>query len=559
VQQPPSFGERILGWLGSLWLWLVLAVVLIVGAIAIFLRKRQEEERSIEEELAETGTWGALEPTGQQLAAGGAGAAAAAAAPKITPRKPVPGAEIEVEESAREPATAPRRAEPEQPERKAATSEEGEDYQYPFEDTIASETGINLDQSDPLAEADFHMAYGLYDQAAEIMKKAIAHEPDRYDLRRKLIDICFVWGNAKEFLAQAKSIRETGGAEAEADWSKIAIMGRQICPGEALFEGGPDVAVDIDLGAEGGEEVDTAASGSWLDFDVGTPEGEESGAEEPVVPVPDDTQEQRSLSPAKVEQTGELDLDELGIDLDIGESGEYALKDLAERAPEFPEAGEEEPFLEPPEAEEEVGGTMMMDASLLPRGSEDPTQRGEGFELDSDEPTLSGEAGFEVEEGEGTVVEPAPALPEQDEPTVMDLESELEEETPDQTAVRKVDSLEDETIEQAMQDEDLDLDDLTQVLQAEVGADRALPEEGEATKVAVGFSGGEEADEEEAPPAEGAGALEEMDEVGTKLDLARAYIDMGDPDGARSILEEVAAEGDEAQQQEARELLDSLG
>jgi pilus assembly protein FimV len=559
VQQPPSFGERILGWLGSLWLWLVLAVVLIVGAIAIFLRKRQEEERSIEEELAETGTWGALEPTGQQLAAGGAGAAAAAAARKITPRKPVPGAEIEVEESAREPATAPRRAEPEQPERKAATSEEGEDYQYPFEDTIASETGINLDQSDPLAEADFHMAYGLYDQAAEIMKKAIAHEPDRYDLRRKLIDICFVWGNAKEFLAQAKSIRETGGAEAEADWSKIAIMGRQICPGEALFEGGADVAVDIDLGAEGGEEVDTAASGSWLDFDVGTPEGEESGVEEPVVPVPDDTQEQRSLSPAKVEQTGELDLDELGIDLDIGESGEYALKDLAERAPEFPEAGEEEPFLEPPEAEEEEGGTMMMDASLLPRGSEDPTQRGEGFELDSDEPTLSGEAGFEVEEDEGTVVEPAPAPPEEDEPTVMDLESELEEETPDQTAVRKVDSLEDETIEQAMQDEDLDLDDLTQVLQAEVGADRALPEEGEATKVAVGFSGGEEADEEEAPPAEGAGALEEMDEVGTKLDLARAYIDMGDPDGARSILEEVAAEGDEAQQQEARELLDSLG
>ena len=34
-----------------------------------------------------------------------------------------------------------------------------------------------------------------------------------------------------------------------------------------------------------------------------------------------------------------------------------------------------------------------------------------------------------------------------------------------------------------------------------------------------------------------------MSEVGTKLDLARAYMDMGDPDGARSILEEVLAEG----------------
>ena len=37
---------------------------------------------------------------------------------------------------------------------------------------------------------------------------------------------------------------------------------------------------------------------------------------------------------------------------------------------------------------------------------------------------------------------------------------------------------------------------------------------------------------------------EGMTEVGTKLDLARAYVDMGDPAGARSILEEVLDEGD---------------
>jgi pilus assembly protein FimV len=49
-----------------------------------------------------------------------------------------------------------------------------------------------------------------------------------------------------------------------------------------------------------------------------------------------------------------------------------------------------------------------------------------------------------------------------------------------------------------------------------------------------------------------------MTEVGTKLDLARAYLDMGDPDGARSILNEVIEEGDPAQRQEARQLLDSL-
>lgn len=47
----------------------------------------------------------------------------------------------------------------------------------------------------------------------------------------------------------------------------------------------------------------------------------------------------------------------------------------------------------------------------------------------------------------------------------------------------------------------------------------------------------------------------ELDEVGTKLDLARAYIDMGDPDGARSILDEVLEEGDGTQQKEAQDLL----
>ncbi|MBP7616063.1 MAG: hypothetical protein KA756_10450, partial [Steroidobacteraceae bacterium] len=39
--------------------------------------------------------------------------------------------------------------------------------------------------------------------------------------------------------------------------------------------------------------------------------------------------------------------------------------------------------------------------------------------------------------------------------------------------------------------------------------------------------------------------------VGTKLDLARAYMDMGDPDGARSILKEVLQEGSVSQKQEA--------
>ena len=49
-----------------------------------------------------------------------------------------------------------------------------------------------------------------------------------------------------------------------------------------------------------------------------------------------------------------------------------------------------------------------------------------------------------------------------------------------------------------------------------------------------------------------------MSEVGTKLDLARAYMDMGDPEGARSILEEVVTEGSASQKQEAQRLIETL-
>ncbi|MDH5594369.1 MAG: hypothetical protein OEY68_08200, partial [Gammaproteobacteria bacterium] len=54
------------------------------------------------------------------------------------------------------------------------------------------------------------------------------------------------------------------------------------------------------------------------------------------------------------------------------------------------------------------------------------------------------------------------------------------------------------------------------------------------------------------------GLYTDEDEVGTKLDLAKAYIDMGDPEGAKSILEEVMEEGNETQQHEARDLMSQL-
>jgi len=51
---------------------------------------------------------------------------------------------------------------------------------------------------------------------------------------------------------------------------------------------------------------------------------------------------------------------------------------------------------------------------------------------------------------------------------------------------------------------------------------------------------------------------DDFDEVATKLDLARAYVEMEDPDNAKSILQEVIAEGNDGQRSEAQDILLTL-
>jgi pilus assembly protein FimV len=88
-------------------------------------------------------------------------------------------------------------------------------------------------------------------------------------------------------------------------------------------------------------------------------------------------------------------------------------------------------------------------------------------------------------------------------------------------------------------------------------------EEGEVDELApedldlsADFSGSELAQEED---DEDLVIAAESSGLSTKLDLARAYMDMGDDDGARQILEEVLAEGTDELKAEASELLDRIG
>jgi pilus assembly protein FimV len=95
-------------------------------------------------------------------------------------------------------------------------------------------------------------------------------------------------------------------------------------------------------------------------------------------------------------------------------------------------------------------------------------------------------------------------------------------------------------------DLDLDLDDLTAALDISQVGD------------AVDQLGADETAEMPVVGQDNADNARTMTEVGTKLDLARAYVDMGDPGGARSILEEVLDEGDDSQRQQAQQILDSI-
>jgi pilus assembly protein FimV len=103
---------------------------------------------------------------------------------------------------------------------------------------------------------------------------------------------------------------------------------------------------------------------------------------------------------------------------------------------------------------------------------------------------------------------------------------------------------EEEAIEElATELENFDIDDVD-TADVEVGAEAELPSEDDLMLP----------DED----LESFGELSELDDVSTKLDLARAYIEMGDKDGAKGILEEVVEEGSDAQKQEAQNMISEI-
>jgi pilus assembly protein FimV len=366
------------------------------------------------------------------------------------------------------------------------------------DDTLSGEGPASMESGDPLAEADFHMAYGLYDQAADLVQLAMKREPKRRDLKLKLLEIFFVWGNKDRFLQLAKEMNASRAEAPSGEWDKILIMGKQIAPDDAMFSGalrsssealdlelhsatstidmslfpGENTLPDLDLSSGAAEP--SRADSSGIDFILDEPV---RGSDED--PTAGPTVETPQVHSRRVhEDTEELPVDKLGLDIS-------ALRGLES----LDDAGD--PFIarkgKRDTAEEDTAANLVIIEG--------------DAELDVDLDMIGSTALIKMGEDTAHMLRVAS---EEQEAGVIDLSD----------ATGSLPMIDPVELGHEMHPSGVDFD---------IGGEPAT-----------------------------------MSEVGTKLDLARAYMDMGDPEGARSILDEVLGEGNAAQRQEAERLIGSL-
>ena len=359
---------------------------------------------------------------------------------------------------------------------------------------------------------------------------AVDQNPDDAQAHLALLRHYYAAENEDSFVAAAEAMNRRVG-DTHPAWMEVKAMGANIAPGAALFsEQAPEPELDFDLD-EGGEEEEEIPSTSVMEMPTGEQEME--------VGEPDEgKQEDDELSldlDLDSEEEGEEDLD---LDLDLGDDESEDQGEEEELSLDLDLDAEEETT--EPEAElADEGGDLDLDLDDLEDAGDD--------DLGLDDLDL------DLEEDE----DEAPADEADEGDTQFDLEAleaELEEESSGEGDRSETDTAEldldlDSALDEAEGDEeedalgDLDLDSVLDEAEGEAGDD---DEDDALGDLDLDL----DLDEEDITGGE--------DTAGTKLDLAKAYIDMGDPDGARGMLEEVLEEGSDEQKGEAQKLLDEL-
>lgn len=378
------------------------------------------------------------------------------------------------------------------------------------EERVTAQTG------DALGEADIYVAYGRFNQAAELLHNAINDEPQRTDLRLKLMEVYAELGDREGFARQENELREIGGANAEVEQLKSRYPAMVVLGGAATLAGAA-AADDLDSFSLDDLELDEPAqpvasqpADDAFDLDLDALEAE--FAADPQATAQD--------------TSGFDEIDTLNLDSDL---------DL--QTPEQPAASKDDEVAFDLDLGNEADNRQELGGELA------------DFSLDLDSPGIP--AAAQEDEFLLSLDEDADKAPAND--GLTDFSSALSDEKAQDDFGLPADfdlSLNDETpVPAADASFAAQLDDVTAELDQLA---ESLEQQGQLEPQ------GQQADAPSLDEDEDFDFLSGTDETATKLDLARAYIDMGDTEGARDILDEVIAEGNDGQQQEARELIGKL-
>ena len=352
------------------------------------------------------------------------------------------------------------------------------------------------DRSDNVLDiAQSHIGAGRLNQAAALLEEGIKQEPQRSDLRLKLMEVYGQQGDRDAFVAQERQLVANGDNFAQVEKLKSRF------PAMALIAAGGIAAAAV------AAEMDAQYVKDLLQDESPAPEPEPAPA-----PVEDD-----------FDSAFDLSLDDL----------ENITPAVITPAPE-PEASTVADLEDFPLDDDLSFGSVLQQQAEIKENLDDLSE----FDLDMDlgaEPSTAAlaEDDFLLDLDEGVKDLPAvetPAAPELalddlELPADFDLSLAEEMDAPDAFAA--------------------ELDDVNAELESLSGSI------GEPTFTEQDAL----ASAEDEPEFD---FLSGTDEVATKLDLAQAYIDMGDNDGARDILNEVVVEGDDGQKSEAKEMLARL-
>ena len=374
-----------------------------------------------------------------------------------------------------------------------------------FTGTRDTTADVHSTEVDPIAEAEVYIAYGRESQAEEILKEALKKQPERQAIRLKLLEIYAGRKDAGAFATVASEMYAMTGGQNE-EWPKVVTLGLAVDPDNPLYTG--------------------RAAGDAEAFGVDVAAQPEAPADEP--PVIADDAAQAPFGKAADQPFGTAH----GVSPRVPASG-----DAPQVAPSLGAAAASV-------AAAAAGAAMAFDQK--------PVES-------ADKPVTASAAADEV--------------------PVLDFDLDLDDEIARSSAAAATPRASDlsRAVEGRFDLPSLDLkaDAVGASAQAHRGSDQAVVDL-EDLKIDVPSIGVAEsplrADEPVAidlssigldlqpstmvpPPTADAARWQEM---ATKLDLASAYEEIGDKEGARELLQEVLKGGDNDQQQKARSMLSKI-